>query len=188
LESRSGGGHLDPAVELGEEEIEEFYGQLWAIPSATKPVRVPAKGFLAWIRRDLVEAKSFTIDDCFPVKRSDRIEGIPKRISFLRDIWEEEQRRLTYLEAVRGKMAEERGRWVWQPEPARQPPPRPNQRPPHRDPHPIRHQQQRFGQQGQGGRQAPPEARQPGVLPGGRQPQPYHLGAPLNASKTSRRN
>lgn len=119
----------DDLVIEEDEDIVEFFGQLWAIDSPPRPVKprvlsssksTPNLGNLFWIRRELVERKSFSPADCFPVGRFDRIEKQPVRIGF-GEIWSREEERKTYAQALKGSMAEE-GRWVWQPEPRRPPP------------------------------------------------------------------
>ncbi|KAG2542723.1 hypothetical protein PVAP13_9NG657466 [Panicum virgatum] len=79
LGARSGGGGADPMAEEDrklhpDEEIESFFGQLWAVhslPSRHQP-RVPGSvGFLAWVRKDLVREGRITIEECHPVKKSD---------------------------------------------------------------------------------------------------------------------
>ena len=163
----------DPAVRLHpEEEIASFFGQLWVIPSSThrQQPRVPQpEGFIAWVRKDLVRSRSFTVEDCYPVRRSDRLIDQPTRISFLRDIWGNSHQRKLYAEVVK-EMAEERGRWVWQPDRQQQRPQPP--RPTRRDPPPGRPQQQ------QQPRAAPPPPQAQGRCPplgpslgGGRQQQ-----------------
>ncbi|TVU48985.1 hypothetical protein EJB05_00274, partial [Eragrostis curvula] len=153
-----GGGVVDRVQE--EEAVEEFYGQLWVVPSAPKP-RVPVaaaagRGALFWVRKDLVRAKTFGIEDCYRVSRFDRIEAPPVRFSYSRDLWVWKNRRETYADIL--KMAEgDQGRWVWQP--PQQRPPRPQPRAPQqgyhnqRGPPPLQPpgQQQRRGGGNQGG-------------------------------------
>ena len=92
-----GKNRIDPG-----EEIESFFGQLWAIPAAPPHVRAPVgEGFLAWVRRDLVRDRAFTLADCYLVKKSDRIEGKPTQISFARDLWGRGGRQATYAEVLR---------------------------------------------------------------------------------------
>ncbi|PUZ51154.1 hypothetical protein GQ55_6G154900 [Panicum hallii var. hallii] len=93
LGERSCGAAEDPGVEVAihpEEEIESFFGQLWAIPSSfprrLQPSVPGSDGFLAWVRKDLVRERRITLEECYPVRNSDRIAGKPTRISFSRDI------------------------------------------------------------------------------------------------------
>ncbi|KAG2625965.1 hypothetical protein PVAP13_3KG282627 [Panicum virgatum] len=174
---RSGEGIADPGVEVAllhpEEEVESFFGQLWAIPSSI-PCRLPTRvsssnGFLAWVRKDLVRDRKITTEECYPVWKFDRIEGGPIRISYSRDIWGNSHQRESYAEVVKRKMAEERGRWVWQPEihpPPQRPPPT---RPLRRDPPPTRQQQQPPPRSNQQHQQAQGGRNQQGSHPGGGQ-------------------
>jgi len=75
---------------------EDFFGQLWFIPSDSPSpsgqVRVPHHGRrtgedLVWICRDLWEAKTFEVNDCFPVGAGDCWIGSPKKLCFAADIW-----------------------------------------------------------------------------------------------------
>uniref|UniRef100_A0A453GXE4 Uncharacterized protein n=1 Tax=Aegilops tauschii subsp. strangulata TaxID=200361 RepID=A0A453GXE4_AEGTS len=61
-----------------EEEVADFYGQLWVVPSPRRHPRPhiphhqpPNPKFaipkLFWVRKDMFQSKSFTIEDCFPV-------------------------------------------------------------------------------------------------------------------------
>ena len=77
---------------------------------------------IVWVRKDLVRDRNFSVTDCYPVSRSDRLIDKPIRICFSRDIWGRTHQRETYAEIVK-RMADERRRWAWQPE-------RPIQRPP----------------------------------------------------------
>jgi len=132
------------------EEIESFFGQLWIVPSSPSPRVHGNEGFLAWVRKDLVKKKQFTLADCFPVSRADRLDSKPTHISFSRDIWGKSHQRESYAEVLRRrKMEEEKGRWVWQPD-VRLPP------------RPARNQQ------------FPPRPRQPPTDQGGRPPQEYN--------------
>ena len=67
-----------PTRELVEDngEIEEFFGQLWYIPSSASRVRVPQRGMEAvWIRRDLWKSKKFEVSDFYPTGSGDRWSG-----------------------------------------------------------------------------------------------------------------
>lgn len=100
------------------EEIESFFGQLLAVPSSSKASRVrDDEGLIAWVRRDLVKERKFTHEDCFPVRRSNRVDTKPTRISFSRDILVGggQHQRESYTEVLRRRrMGNEGGRWVWQ--------------------------------------------------------------------------
>ncbi|GJN00206.1 hypothetical protein PR202_ga17620 [Eleusine coracana subsp. coracana] len=66
-----------PVVEeLG--DIEEFYGQLWHIPS-TQQDKV-GKQTLVWIKKQLVDEKSFTLADCHPAKQADGENKIARKV------------------------------------------------------------------------------------------------------------
>jgi hypothetical protein len=113
-----------------DEVILEFFGQLWAIDSPPPPVaaRVSSTSSssnsaqLFWIRRELVEQKSFSSADCFPVRRSDRIDKPAVRISF-GEIWSQREAKESYKEVLKRAMADG-SHWVWHLEPNRPPPPR----------------------------------------------------------------
>ncbi|KAG2615576.1 hypothetical protein PVAP13_3NG051190 [Panicum virgatum] len=107
-----------------EEELESFFGQLWAVPSSPRrhPPRVSPEGLLFWVRKDLVRERRITIQECFPVRKSDRLDSKPLQLSFSRDIWGGPICKDTYADVVKKrKMAEERDRWVWQPDPPQRP-------------------------------------------------------------------
>ncbi|KAG2594366.1 hypothetical protein PVAP13_5NG627600 [Panicum virgatum] len=191
LDQVEGGGRED-RFQREEEQIEEHFGQLWAIPSPTARPRVPptpnSRGVLVWIRKELVQSKAFGADDCYPVLRSDRFEGPPTRISFSRDLWAQKTGRSTYAEILRRRPMTERekGRWVWQPQP---PPkryqgfPRP---PPNRPaPPPLQPQQQPPQPRQDQGRGGPPQfhpnQRQGQQPPANRAPQPQP--PPLQATR-----
>ncbi|TVU42393.1 hypothetical protein EJB05_08795, partial [Eragrostis curvula] len=156
-----------------EEAIEEFYGQLWAVPSEPKPrVSVAAatgRGALFWVRKELVRARKFGIEDCYRVSRFDRIEAPPIHFSYSRDLWVWKNRRETYADILRMAEGSDQGRWVWQPQRPQRPPPRPqmnynNQRGPPPPPPPQQQPHRGGGNQG-GGRgrfqqQPPPSERQ----------------------------
>jgi hypothetical protein len=80
-----------------EEEIQNFWGQLWFVPK-TNPVertRVrEARGEdLVWIRRDLWLAKTFDTSDCHLVGDGDKWDALPSKLSFAENIWGEGKRR-----------------------------------------------------------------------------------------------
>ena len=128
LGGRSGRVSKDPTAQEAklhpEEELESFFGQLWAVPSPPRrhPPRVSPEGLLFWVRKDLVRERRITIQECFPVRKSDRLDSKPIQLSFSRDIWGGPNCKDTYADVVKKrKMAEERGRWVWQPDPPQRP-------------------------------------------------------------------
>ena len=140
---RKEAGWEDPGTRIhDEEDVEEFFGQLWVIPKSEK-VRVPPRhplldrgGALFWVRRDLVRERNFKPEDCFPVGRADRIDQPATKLSFSRDIWASSSNRSSYADVLKNQsMAEQGGRWIWQPDPPRprrpqgprQPPPRQQQ-------------------------------------------------------------
>jgi len=65
---------------------------------------------IVWVRKDLVRDRNFSVTDCYPVSRSDRLIDKPIRICFSRDIWGRTHQRETYAEIVK-RMADERRRW-----------------------------------------------------------------------------
>jgi hypothetical protein len=75
-------------VHPNDESIEEIFGQLWVIPNMER-ARVPEQrsqgGGLVWVCSELVRAGKVTPVDCFLV--SQRVEGIPKLISFAPGSW-----------------------------------------------------------------------------------------------------
>jgi hypothetical protein len=83
------GDREDPAVcgSPGMEEedtVEEFFRQLWSIPTSERP-RVPdgcGGHRLVWIRRDLVQAWTIHLDDCFPVSCFQRFDKPPRKLNF----------------------------------------------------------------------------------------------------------
>ncbi|KAE8801822.1 hypothetical protein D1007_22620 [Hordeum vulgare] len=72
-----------------EEEVVEFYGQLWVIPSPshrqTKHAHIPPPpkpnstlgSHLFWIRKDLFRSGCFCAEDCYPVVRLSRFDPTP---------------------------------------------------------------------------------------------------------------
>lgn len=108
------------------EEIVEFYGQLWAIdslPPRAPRVRLPDPSHnstsnhtdqIFWVRRALVDSRKVTVEECYPVGRSDRFEKAPVKLSFARDFWGKGGKKKSFTEILKAPMAEG-GRWIWQP-------------------------------------------------------------------------
>jgi hypothetical protein len=100
---------------LEEEAVEEIFGQLWAVLKLDLP-RVPQAprhgGCLVWIRWDLLREKRVQPEDCYLVARGQRIEGIPVRLSFSREILA--HGKATYADVLHRSSMAEGGRWVWQ--------------------------------------------------------------------------
>ncbi|KAE8780538.1 hypothetical protein D1007_46331 [Hordeum vulgare] len=119
-----------PSPVLGnrfEEVAEEFFGQLWVIPSPNRrhPYLVPppppsnpnsALPPLFWIRKDLFRSKKFTREDCFPVKFLTQFD--PNPTSFRLSVEGIGHGSSSFAEVVKGAM--EKGR------PQQQRPPRVN--------------------------------------------------------------
>jgi hypothetical protein len=113
---------LDPVVgkavtEQEGESIEELFGQLWLVPKSGN-LRVPnpgdhGGGTLVWIRKELVQQRRIRSEVCFPVSRFQRIDTVPMRLSFTKDIWGGGDR-MTFIEALRQISMAERGHWVCQ--------------------------------------------------------------------------
>jgi len=144
--SGKGGNHISPKEQVDPEDklhkdevVIEFFGQLWAIdsPPPHRNPRPPAPSTkllsadnLFWIQRELVESRSFSAKDCYPVLKSDRLEKPPVKVNFTRDIWGRGGEKETFAEVLQKEKMADGGRWVWQPEPRRQPPQRPTRPPP----------------------------------------------------------
>ncbi|GJN34893.1 hypothetical protein PR202_gb23598 [Eleusine coracana subsp. coracana] len=98
-------------ADKGEEQIEEFFGQLWAIPLSPPRVRVPAAiaSTLGWVRKDLVRNLTFSPADFHPARTSDKWRGEVKQINLATRA--KQKRELgSYAEAVkRSRMAEQGG-------------------------------------------------------------------------------
>lgn len=97
-----------------DEAIEEYYGQLWSIPTVcSPPARVLATNSaainLVWIRRDLFVAKNFTADDCFPVSSTDRFAPEPIFFSFVQDFWSRIHGKATFADILK-RLSMEGGR------------------------------------------------------------------------------
>lgn len=81
---------LSSCGDVSGEEVADFYGQLWVVPSPRRHPR-PHKSRplppnpryaipkLFWVRRDLFQAKTFTVEDCFPVDRPGRFDPTPTK-------------------------------------------------------------------------------------------------------------
>lgn len=112
-EQRNRGRAQDPDTQE-EGAIQEFFGQLWLVPSSPKSSarsREEAKAAqegLVWIRKDRWESNSFTPDDCFPVRGGDTLGKSPTRLDFAGRIWGEGER-ASFAQVVKNSMAN-RGR------------------------------------------------------------------------------
>lgn len=74
------------------DEIQEFWGQLWLFATLKPTSRNPKAGRaceenLVWVRRDLWEAKTFSLEDCFPAPERDVWDSTLKKLSFASSIW-----------------------------------------------------------------------------------------------------
>jgi hypothetical protein len=52
-----------------------------------------------WVKKDLVQKRAFSQEDCFPVGR-ERL-AIPKKISFSRDLWSEKTEKASFVDIVK---------------------------------------------------------------------------------------
>jgi hypothetical protein len=52
-----------------------------------------------WVKKDLVQKKAFSQEDCFPVGR-ERLP-IPKKISFSRDLWSEKTGKAYFVDIMK---------------------------------------------------------------------------------------
>lgn len=91
------------------DEIQEFWGQLWLFPTSKTTSRNPKAGRaceenLVWVQRDLWEAKTFSLEDCFPVSERDVWDSTLKKLSFASSIWGEGQR-ASFAQVVKSGMA-----------------------------------------------------------------------------------
>ena len=182
---RSGQARGDPTAQDAklhpDKEIESFFGQLWAVPSSSRrhPPRVSPEGLLVWVRKDLVRERRITIQECYPVRKSDRLDSKPLQLSSLRDIWGGPGRKDSYADMVKKKkMAEERGIWVWQPDPSQRPTRQLHQDPPGRPqlqahPPPPPRQQSQGARPHPGPPPPPPPGRQQQVPQQSRPPQRF---------------
>lgn len=82
----------------GEDDVFDFFGQLWDVPSP-KPRRRRVPPTLVWIRRDLFEARKFSSSDYFPARVSPYLP-VPKSFSFAKD-WSAREGRSTYAEIIK---------------------------------------------------------------------------------------
>ncbi|XP_044977603.1 uncharacterized protein LOC123444816 isoform X1 [Hordeum vulgare subsp. vulgare] len=72
-----------------EEEVADFYGQLWVIPSPSRRQKrpkpclpppnpnFPLGSRLFWIRKDKFRSGCFSVEDCYPVVHPGRFDPIP---------------------------------------------------------------------------------------------------------------
>jgi len=78
------------ALEVEEGEVEDIFGQLWFIPSASPSscgrARVCKGENLVWIRKNIWDSKHFEPSDCHPVGVGD-LWVSPKKLCFSSDIW-----------------------------------------------------------------------------------------------------
>lgn len=58
---------------------------------------------LVWIRHDLGQAKSFGVEDCYPVGEGDKWDGSPSELSFAEALWGEGKRR-SFVQVVQASM------------------------------------------------------------------------------------
>lgn len=67
--------------------MEEFFGQLWLVPTSTPKSRVSRKESDSefWIWTDLWEAKSFESGDCFRFVEGDTRPEVVRRVDLVRD-------------------------------------------------------------------------------------------------------
>jgi hypothetical protein len=108
-------GFPSPAArdpEVGD-DIHDFWGQLWYIPSSTSRIQLPRvreeeRINLVWIRRELWESKEFEALDCFPVGLGDVWDQKPHKLEFAESIWGA-GRKKSFLRVVTESMAN-RGR------------------------------------------------------------------------------
>jgi hypothetical protein len=85
----------DEAVDRDEEELEEIFAHIWAVQ-----------------KLNLVQSRRIHPEDCLQVSRDQRVEGIPHKLSFSRDILV--QAKATYADILKRSALAEGGRWVWQ--------------------------------------------------------------------------
>lgn len=96
LRSRSYDGK-DREEDDEEGAIEEYFGQLWFLPSHPQSAasrsrpRVPDGGDRVrnrvWIRKDLWERREFDIEDCYPASEKVKWSEPPVKLRFAEDIW-----------------------------------------------------------------------------------------------------
>ncbi|TVU37081.1 hypothetical protein EJB05_15547, partial [Eragrostis curvula] len=94
-----------------EEQVEDFFGQLWSIPSTPPRVRVRPRSTsnLVWVRKELAVAKSFGASDCYPARAADQWKAEVKRINFARDLCKHIVSRGTFAEVVKRKPMADQG-------------------------------------------------------------------------------
>jgi hypothetical protein len=79
--------------------------QLFSPPPRAPPwrpkriARVSSGQRLVWVKKDLVQSRAFSQEDCFPVGR-ERLP-IPTEISFSRDLWSEKTGRASFVDIVK---------------------------------------------------------------------------------------
>jgi hypothetical protein len=98
-----------------DEAVFNFFSQLWVIDSPP-PLRNPTilatssrfdpPSHLFGIRKELLESKEFTSQDCFPARRSDQFGQKPVHINFAKDMWGSRTGKRSYAEALKSPMAE----------------------------------------------------------------------------------
>ncbi|KAE8767974.1 hypothetical protein D1007_60616 [Hordeum vulgare] len=100
-------------VDRKEEEVEEFYGQLWVIPSPSRrqtshkyrpPPPNPRSAIgshLFWIKKNLLRSGCFSAEDCHPIIHPDRFDPIPTRFRICE---EGAARRASFASVVKGIM------------------------------------------------------------------------------------
>jgi hypothetical protein len=79
--------------------------QLFSAPQRAPPWRperqawVSSEQHLVWVKKDLVQRRAFSQEDCFPVGR-ERLP-IPKKISFSKDLWSEKTGKTSFVDIVK---------------------------------------------------------------------------------------
>jgi hypothetical protein len=149
------GLRVDLEVDVGREGedsvVEEFFGQLWAIPSyhSRRSDRGPSQ-LLCWIRKGIPD-RELQISDCFPAGRSALLHHHPRLIR-VRD--RVSSSAPSFVEVLRREMASSRGRgrgMGGQPRVADQVPQRPP--PAAAPPRRVNNQGRQYPNQNQQGRQ-----------------------------------
>jgi hypothetical protein len=80
-------GHSGPPRLYEDEELVEFYGQLWSVSCPTAPRVSQIRPNWFWIWRDLWETRSFSWKDCHSVKAEDTPRADSKEGKFAEDFW-----------------------------------------------------------------------------------------------------
>lgn len=100
-------------IDRKEEEVEEFYGQLWVIPSPSRrqpnhkhrpPPPNPRSAIgshLFWIKKNLLRSGCFSAEDCHPIIHPSRFDPIPTRFRICE---EGGARRASFASVVKGIM------------------------------------------------------------------------------------